>query len=36
VSPQDALIAMLLARAMVDAAARGIVISAADLAPILA
>jgi predicted dehydrogenase len=36
VSPQDALIAMLLARAMVDAAARGIVIGAGDLAPILA
>jgi predicted dehydrogenase len=36
VSPQDALIAMLLARAMVDAAARGIVIGASDLAPILA
>jgi predicted dehydrogenase len=36
VSPQDALIAMLLARAMVDAAARGIVIGAVDLAPILA
>jgi predicted dehydrogenase len=36
VSPQDALVAMLLARAMVDAAARGIVIGAEDLSPILA
>jgi predicted dehydrogenase len=36
VSPQDALVAMLLARAMVDAAARGIVIGADALSPILA
>ncbi|RPH35320.1 MAG: gfo/Idh/MocA family oxidoreductase, partial [Chloroflexi bacterium] len=36
VSPQDALVAMLLARAMVDAAQRGIVIGAAELAPLLA
>jgi predicted dehydrogenase len=36
VSPQDALVAMLLARAMVDAAARGIVIGADALTPILA
>jgi predicted dehydrogenase len=36
VSPQDALIAMLLARAMVDAATRGIVIGADQLTPILA
>ena len=36
VSPQDALVAMLLARAMVDAAARGIVIDADVLSPILA
>jgi predicted dehydrogenase len=36
VSPQDALVAMLLARAMVDAAARGIVIGADALEPILA
>jgi predicted dehydrogenase len=36
VSPQDALVAMLLARAMVDAAARGVVIEADALTPILA
>ena len=36
VTPQDALVAMLLARAMVDAAQRGIVIGAAELAPLLA
>jgi predicted dehydrogenase len=36
VSPQDALIAMMLARAMVDGAARGIVIDADALMPILA
>ncbi len=35
VSPQDALVAMLLARAMVDAAQRGIVIGADELAPLL-
>jgi predicted dehydrogenase len=35
VSPQDALVAMLLARAMVDAAQRGIVIGSDELAPLL-
>jgi predicted dehydrogenase len=36
VEPRDALVAMLLARAMVDAAARGVVIGADELTPILA
>lgn len=36
VEPRDALVAMLLARAMVDAAARGMVIGADELTPILA
>lgn len=36
VTPHDALVAMLLARAMVDAAARGVVINVDDLVPILA
>lgn len=36
VDPRDALIAMLLARAMTDSATRGIVIGAEDLKPILA
>ncbi len=36
VDPRDALVAMLLARAMVDAALRGVVIGADELTPILA